>query len=219
MISKLSSTQIQELLRLRETGMGFQFIEAELGMFGSKRKFLVLNSQMILEDSRQILGEVKSVFNDGYKFTLSKASEVELKNIKLVENLSNVNLRQHFASKEIGAVNQKIESANGIDIFSRLSAYENDLRVDMDKEKLLPGSFATTYSDYSNCKNNNLNPVERYALPNDEDIKFVFHFKPKIGDYLQRGIVEPANNQIGGGKEVFFVNGTSDFSLLKKTEY
>lgn len=37
MIRKLKTSQIQDLLRLRETGMGYQFIEAETGYYGTKK--------------------------------------------------------------------------------------------------------------------------------------------------------------------------------------
>jgi hypothetical protein len=219
MIRKLRTSQITELLRLKESGMGYQLIEAETGIYGTKNKYLVLNSQMIIDDTAQVLNEVRNVFKGGYKTMLFSASEVELKNIRLVENLSNFNVRAFSASTKTGAIHQKIELANGSEVFSRLSAYEDDFRVDTANKKLLPGSFATTYADYQFCKTNKLSPVERYALPNDEDIKFAFHFQPLKVDTLQRGIVEPANNHKGGGIEAYFANGTSNNTFISKTDY
>lgn len=130
MIRKLRTPQIQELLRLRETGMGYQFIEAETGYYGTKNKYLVLNSQMIIDDTPQILNEVKSVFKGGYRTMLFSASEVELKNIRLVENLSNYRAKAFSASKQTGAIHQSIVFPNGTEVFTRLSAYEDDFRVD-----------------------------------------------------------------------------------------
>lgn len=219
MIRKLRTPQIQELLKLRETGMGYQFIEAETGYYGTKNKYLVLNSQMIIDDTPQILNEVKSVFKGGYRTMLFSASEVELKNIRLVENLSNYRVKAFSASKQTGAIHQSIVFANGTEVFTRLSAYEDDFRVDTVNKKLVPGSFSTTFDDYQYCKNNNINPVERYALPNDEEIKWAFHIKPLKTDSLQRGIVEPANNQNGGGVEAYFEKGTSNNTFLEKTAY
>ena len=219
MVRKLKESQIKELLQYHESGMGYQLIEAETSFYGTKNKYLVLNSQMIIDDTTQILNEVKSVFKKGYKTMLFSASEVELKNIRLVENLSNFNIKTFSASNKTGAIHQKIEFANGSEIFSRLSAYEDDFRVDTVNKKLLPGSFATTNLDYQFCKNNKINPVERYALPNDEDIKYAFHFKPLKVDYLQRGIVEPANNHKGGGIEAYFEKGTSNNTFIGKEYY
>jgi hypothetical protein len=219
MIRKLRTPQIQELLRLRETGMGYQFIEAETGYYGTKNKYLVLNSQMIIDDTPQILNEVKSVFKGGYRTMLFSASEVELKNIRLVENLSNYRVKAFSASKQTGAIHQSIVFANGTEVFTRLSAYEDDFRVDTVNKKLVPGSFSTTFDDYQYCKNNNINPVERYALPNDDEIKWAFHIRPLKTDSLQRGIVEPANNQNGGGVEAYFEKGTTNNTFLEKTAY
>lgn len=219
MIRKLRTSQIQELLRLPESGMGYQLIEAETSFYSTKNKYLVLNSQMIIDDTPQILNEVKNVFKSGYRTMLFSASEVELKNIRLVENLSNYRVKAFSASKQTGAIHQPVEFADGQEIFSRLSAYEDDFRVDTVNKRLVPGSFSTTFEDYQYCKNNNINPVERYALPNDEEIKWAFHIRPLKIDSLQRGIVEPANNQNGGGIEAYFEKGTSNNTFLEKTPY
>lgn len=219
MIRKLKTPQIQELLRLRETGMGYQFIEAETGYYGTKNKYLVLNSQMIIDDTPQILNEVKNVFKGGYRTMLFSASEVELKNIRLVENLSNYRVKSFSVSAQTGAIHQQVKYADGVEKFTRLSAYEDDFRVDMVNKRLVAGSFSTTFEDYQYCKKNNINPVERYALPNEEDIKWAFHVRPLKTDTLQRGIVEPANNQNGGGVEAYFEKGTSNNTFLERTAY
>lgn len=219
MIRKLKISQIQELLRLRETGMGYQFIEAETGYYGTKNKYLVLNSQMIIDDTPQIINEVKNVFKSGYRTMLFSASEVELKNIRLVENLSNYRVKSFSASAQTGAIHQQVQNADGVEKFTRLSAFEDDFRVDIVNKRLVAGSFSTTYDDYQYCKNNNINPVERYALPNDEDIKWAFHIRPIKTDTLQRGIVEPANNHNGGGVEAYFEKGTSNNTFLERTAY
>ena len=219
MIRKLRTSQVQELLRLPESGMGYQLIEAETGYYGHRSKYLVLNSQMLIDDTPQILNEVKSVFKSGFRTVLFSASEIELKSIRLVENLLNYRVKAFSASKQTGAIHQTVEFANGTEVFTRLSAYEDDFRVDTVNKKLLPGSFSTTNEDYQYCKNNNLDPVERYALPNDEPITWAFLMRPLKTDSLQRGIVEPANNHNGGGIEAYFEKGTSNNTFLEKTAY
>lgn len=62
-------------------------------------------------------------------------------------------------------------------------------------------------------------PIDRYALPNDEIIKWAFYIQPKKDDILQRGIVQPAFGHDGGGLEVFFEYGTSEKSYFDKRPY
>jgi hypothetical protein len=176
---------------------------------------------MIIDDTPQIINEVKNVFKSGFRTVLFSASELELKNIRLVENLSNYATKSFSASaqKSTGAIHQKKEFANGTELFTRLSAYPDDFRIDTVNKKLLAGSYSTTNEDYKYCKNNQLDPVKRYALPNDEPITWAFHIRPLKVDSLQRGIVEPANNHTGGGIEVYFEQGTSNNTFLERTAY
>lgn len=81
------------------------------------------------------------------------------------------------------------------------------------------GSYTTTMEDYIKCKAINDSPVERYALPYNDEIKFAFHIQPKKTDTLQRGTVQPANGKRGGGKEAYFANGTAAGTFLKQTSY
>jgi len=73
--------------------------------------------------------------------------------------------------------------------------------------------------DYLKCKASNDNPNDRYALPNNDKIQYAFHIKPLKSDTLQRGIVQPANDRRGGGKEAYFANGTSAGTFLGQTPY
>jgi hypothetical protein len=220
MIRKLKPLQIQDLLRLPESGMGYQFIEAETGYgYSQRNKYLVLNSQLLIDDSPQILNEVKSVFKSGYRNSLYSASEFEIRNIRLVENLSNFRVKAFSASTKTGAIHQKKEQADGVEVFTRLSVYEDDKRVDKENKRLIPGSYTTTSDDYLLCKKQNLDPVDRYALPNDELIQWVFYIQPKNTDWLQRGIVESDYGHKGGGKEVYFADGTTKDTYLRQEPY
>ena len=82
-----------------------------------------------------------------------------------------------------------------------------------------PGSYTTTMDDYLKCKNTNDDSVERYALPNNDKIKFAFYIQPKKTDTLQRGKVQAANVKRGGGKEAYFAKGTAAGTFLKQTPY
>lgn len=104
-------------------------------------------------------------------------------------------------------------------MFVRLSAFDDDKRVDKINNRLRPGSFTTTFRDYETCRGLNDDPVERYALPNNDEIKFVFYIQPVAKDTLQRGRVQPANGKRGGGKEVYFANGTAIGTFKLQTAY
>ena len=82
-----------------------------------------------------------------------------------------------------------------------------------------PGSYTTTETDYQDCVSTNDDPIDRYALPNDESIKWSFYIRPKTSDTLQRGIVQPAFSHQGGGIEAYFEQGTSDNTYFDKKEY
>jgi len=126
---------------------------------------------------------------------------------------------KHRYSGGNGAVESPKEYANGKEIFVRVSAYENDRRIDFIKKCLLEGTFTTTHQDYLNCVMYHDDPVDRYALPNDEIIKWAFYILPKTNDMLQRGIVQPAFGHQGGGIEAFFEKGTHDNTYFDKRLY
>ena len=122
--------------------------------------------------------------------------------------------KYHRKSGGRGAIDNDKEQASGEEVFVRLSAYEDDRRVDFIRKRLRDGSFTTTKDDYLTCKGYKDDPVDRYALPNDEEIKYAYHVKPISSDNFQRGIVQPAFEHCGGGEEAYFEKGTSDDTLL-----
>ena len=104
-------------------------------------------------------------------------------------------------------------------MFVRLSAYSDDKRIDKTNKCLWPGSYTTTEKDYLKCKFEKDDPIERYALPNDEKIEWAFHIQPKKTDTLQRGNVQTANGKRAGGEEAYFENGTSSGTFIQQTRY
>jgi hypothetical protein len=82
-----------------------------------------------------------------------------------------------------------------------------------------PNSYATTYFDYLICVNCNLDPIDRYALPNDLKIEWAFYIQPSTNDKYKEGVVIPNFGRKGGGKEVYFEKGTSDNSLIDIRQY
>ncbi len=199
--------------------MGYQIAEVRFPLLYAVHRLMILNAEIGLP-----IDDVYT-YNRLYKherFAALKA-KAELKVMtlnKVVERrewhniLNEANLWPQAPAKDA-----PIASANGIERFVRLSAYENDRRVDKVNGCFVAGTYATTEDDYVLCVKGNDNPVERYALPNDETIKFSFYTKPLLGDKLQKGTVEPDFGKRGGGKEVVFPNGTSKKTYLGMVKY
>ncbi|MBI3048604.1 MAG: hypothetical protein HYY76_09890 [Acidobacteria bacterium] len=93
------------------------------------------------------------------------------------------------------------------EVFVRFSGYENDNRV-RDDGSLRPGTYATTEEDAKNVKTGK-DAVARYAMPNPQPASYRFTIRPERDTVIQKGIVEPAFDQPGGGVEVIFKNGTT----------
>jgi hypothetical protein len=177
--------------------------------------FSECKSQIITKGFSRILNEVQS-----FSATTESISLVSKKSIfeTRIMNESKKNNKHRYSGGK-GAIDNTAEYANGSEIFVRLSAYEDDKRIDFVNKKLTDGTYTTTKQDYLDCVNYGDDPIDRYALPNNEAIKWTFYIQPKSWDTLQRGIVQPAFGHDGGGIETYFANGTSNNTYLEKRSY
>lgn len=220
MYFKLSTSQENDLLNQPETGMGYQIVEASKAGHYTREKFLVLNSEIVIEMNGYQDANVRKVINEGISSIKAGANYITLNSVAVLNETQIRNaVNESKSEKESGAIDNAVENANGEEIFVRLSAFDNVRRVDKINKCLRTGSFTTTKDDYDKCKTTNDDPVERYALPNNDEIKFAFHIQPEKADSLQRGIVQPANGKRGDGKEAYFANGTAAGTFLKQTAY
>lgn len=217
-----------QLLDIPETGMGYQIIRGLNETTRSTKRYVVYNAELIVDLDNDFDANRRKIISEGYLSIKQKAPYLELSRIRLdlqssVKELRSINeLKKKTkgrASGGSGAIDNPKENANGSEIFVRLSAYEDDKRIDFVNMKLKNGSYTTTSNDYLACKNNNDDPVDRYALPNNENIRWVFSIRPKVNDKLQRGIVQPAFGHDGGGIEVYFEDGTSNGTYINKSSY
>ncbi len=230
MIYKIYKQDAETLLEKPETGMGYQIINASQYGRHQIRKFVVYNTNLAVEIDSDFQANKRLIINEGYETSLNKATELMLEtdSIKVFEHTSvrefkslsetkKVNKKRYSGGK--GATENPKEFANGTDVYVRISAYEDDKRIDFEKMKLKLGTFTTVFIDYSDCVSTNDDPIDRYALPNEENIKWAFYIRPKSNDILQKGIVQPAFDHEGGGIEAYFENGTSENTYLMKREY
>lgn len=241
MIYQLYDSDIRSLASKPETGMGYQIIRAELYGSHMARKFVVYNSEIAIDLNDTFLENKTKLFSSGVvmhfseskwkfdhitkfsKLGLDTASIRVLNKSEAASNIRTLSFSEKSAKKRntggVAAIDAKAEYADGKEIFVRLSAFEDDRRIDFVANKLKEGSFTTTTQDYKDCCSSGDDPVDRYALPNDEEIKWAFYIQPTTSDYLQRGTVQPAFGHAGGGIECYFANGTSNNTYLEKKEY
>jgi len=220
MYYKLSVSQENDLQNQPETGMGYQIIDASKAGSYSREKFLVLNSEIVIEINGYEAENVRKVITEGIYSIKARATFITLNSISVLNEKQFRNVVSESKNEnEKGAIENPVVNADGEEIFVRLSAFDDDRRIDKTNRCLRLGSFTTTMEDYLKCKNNNDDPVERYALPISDEIKFAFYIQPIKTDTLQKGTVQPANKKRGGGKEAYFAKGTARDTFLKQTAY
>jgi len=230
MIYKTYLSDTSKLLSLPETGMGYQIIEGKLFLEDKIRQYVVYNCELAVDLDDDFLVNRRKIIDKGFSNALneSKSLLINTDSIKIVTGKPTYETRLLSAYKQSknkrhsggkGAKENPKEYTDGNETFVRVSAYENDKRIDFKRKLLLEGSYTTTLIDYYDCITTDDDPVDRYALPNDEPIRWAFYIKPKIQDVLQRGIVQPAFGHEGGGDEVYFESGTSDNTFYIKKEY
>ena len=220
MYYRLSRSQEIDLLNQPETGMGYQVIEANKEGSYLREKYLVLNSEVVIEMNGYEDIHIRKAVNEGIFSIKSGASLISLGSIRVLNEKQFRNQASEPKNEnEKGAIDNPVENASGVETFVRLSAFEDDKRIDKVNKSLRPGSFTTTQIDYALCKYTDDNPVERYALPNNDEIKFAFYIKPDKTDTLQKGRVQPAYGKRGGGQETYFAKGTASGTLYNQTPY
>lgn len=199
------------MLAQPETGMGYQVVEATL-RDNKTEQGIAYNAELLF-----LGNESQTILSRGpYPIVLRLAdrSSGEIKALRVLTTRGGTTTLSSVARAATPTVKKTatsakeapIEDTKADEVFKRFSAYENDRRVTPDRS-LLPGSYATTEEDAKNVKTGK-QAVVRYALPNPEPASYVFTITPKKDTKIQRGTVEPANDQPGGGAEVIFSKGT-----------
>jgi hypothetical protein len=206
----LERTYTANLLSQPESGMGYQIVEATLADNKTKRG-VAYNAELLLFDE-----EPRSLMQTAsYSAILesAKSSAGEIKSLRVIPRPATRTLTSSvrestgdYGKKAGPAKDAPREKTKAGEVFKRFSAYKNDNRVLADGS-LRPGTYATTEEDAKNVKTG-AEAVARYALPNPAPASYVFTIRPHKDTVLQRGIVEPAYGQPGGGVEVIFTDGT-----------
>lgn len=203
MIYKLNPSNIETLKNLPETGMGYQLIEASSDFTYITKNLMVINGKIAIEiRSLKYQKIIEAITKNNIEDVLTTSKEIQLNDIRIVpfeKSIGNFVNEDGIEMKK-GAKDGKVENANGDELFVRLSAFEDDIRIDKINRCLRAGSFTTTASDSLKCKVEKNDPVHRYALPNELKIKWAFYIEPHPSDTLKRGFVQPAFERSGWRK-------------------
>ena len=208
---KLDSYQLRELITQPETGMGYQYVEADMNDYSSLRG-VVLNAEIFVPENKieKIIGK----YSLSYSAILREAEQPGyIRKLRVIKKDSIQLGESRYFEKSIGASASEapLSSTEKYQIFKRFSAYKNDYRV-RDDGSLLPGSYATTEEDAKKVRTGT-DATLRYALPCDDPAIYIFTISPPEKTAIRIGIVKPANNKPGGGVEVLFENGSPKNSV------
>ncbi|MEK7677865.1 MAG: hypothetical protein AAB676_18710 [Verrucomicrobiota bacterium] len=209
---KLTYPHYTLLLKQPESGMGYQVVEVTTKE-DKKKRGVVYNAELLLfeEEPRQVM------LASAYDSLLERAenSLFAVKDIRVIPKLAQQSafaaLRETgtvYGTKSKSAEEAPVAHTKAGEVFKRFSAYEKDHRV-TPNGGLLPGSCATTEEDAKNVKTGK-EAAARYALPNPKPAVYIFTVKPPKDTDVQRGTVQPANDQAGGGVEVIFTSGSPE---------
>ena len=83
MYFKLSATQEKDLLIQPETGMGYQIVEASKAGSYKREKFLVLNSEVVIEMNENESDDIRKVMNEGISSIKMSADYITLSAISV----------------------------------------------------------------------------------------------------------------------------------------
>lgn len=215
------------LLTQPETGMGYQLVEFRADTLSGLVQGIAFNAEIVVDLDGEFDPSRRLLARQGFGYVAARAdmtrSMAAVRDLKVVAHHGRARtsmVAEPRAAKcgripgPVAALDAREENANGQETFVRLSAYWNDRRVDQVRKRLIPGTFSTMLRDYRLCVECPDEPIDRYALPNEEKITTAFHVRPSIADILQRGRVQPNFGHAGGGEEAYFKNGTSDGSLI-----
>ena len=158
MIYKLYSSDTNALLSKPETGMGYQIIEATKYSRTETQKYIVYNSELAVELDSNFQTYKTKIVREGYSSVLkgSQLLSIETKSIKVLTKNTIIDPNRSLSfSKKIfkkrnsldkGALDNPKENANGVEVFVRLSAYEDDKRIDFDESFPYPVAVKNIFS-------------------------------------------------------------------------
>lgn len=226
-IYRLDDKATNSLLRLPETGIGYQILKATIREHWSTGSgiFFAFNADLLIS-----IDDLSKLLKFGYNRLCEAAKSEERvgfeggkESIELNPNVPKDLPYESHSDPDLEpfSLPPHDKSAKDFEGFYRISAYPNDRRVTEDF-RLRSGTYTTTASDIRYVSTG-LGAVGRYALPNPDPASYVYPVVPNSpGIYsdstsvdVRVGAVHPAFGQSGGGVEAFFPDGTPERSVLQ----
>jgi hypothetical protein len=189
MLFKLSVKNKVELLKLPESGFGYQVIQAYLNGSNELRKYVVFNAEILVEYNNDLDFYTNTLIGYCYQMLISSLAEVELSGIELVETeeLNSGLIDSYHAKKEI--------------LFVRPTIYQNDNRIDETNNCIIPGSCLTTYKNFSIYNDKGNGAFKAFTLPQLEEIRRIYYFKIPYCYAKYAGIISSNFGKAGGGEK------------------
>ncbi|MFN8586870.1 MAG: hypothetical protein U0704_03635 [Candidatus Eisenbacteria bacterium] len=214
---RVHEDSLPRLLRLPESGMGFQVVRAGT-ISGTERCWLVLSATRALAIGRNEGAERWLTTRGAYDWFTDFASGQATETTRLINPellIYRTEVGKTYVSGDAVQLALPVRSAlvkktrtKAGDWFFRFSASREDLRVDQRTGAWSPGTYGTTRTDRP-LSPSGFAAVGRYALPNDQPASHVYAISPPAGTPIHIGTVAPAYGQAGGGVEIFFPEGAA----------
>jgi hypothetical protein len=207
----------EELLRLPETGMGFQLVDATF--WGVQKELLVFNAAIALDLS--VLNLERPIGVDVAALLRNEARIVAALNSAITTMVAAPGPRNfRLRASRIGSVPAsstavtpsalvKHVTLSTVRAFHRFSAFSPDRRVDPKTGDFLPGTYAAPSSEVPFVPTG-FAAVGRFALPNTAPASHHYVMQAAAGTVVSFGTVAPAFSQAGGGVEAFFPTGATN---------
>jgi hypothetical protein len=218
---RLETTEIEKLKSLPETGMGFQLIEALVGI--NKIEVLVFNCDRALDLSRINLepgDDPVTVLGNGLRVVEAvKREETELR--RPLHSIRLLNARigplPAMAAFPAGKAPRialpsslvKRDRLTKNRPFHRFSAFKPDCRVDPKTGSFIAGTYAAPESEVKFVPTGFV-AVGRFALPNKLPACYQYEIEAPAGTIVDFGTVAPAFGQAGGGVEAYFPSAVTN---------
>lgn len=207
----LDESNSADLLRLPESGMGFQLVE----FWTDDAKWhrgVAFNAEWLFEPNDPPSRVAELSFKELDRLRSTRSARSRVREIRLQACTDEREFRGELHEAHVpsffyrGPANEAPPEPSFLgETFMRYCAFAQDRRINADGS-LTPGTYATTLLDSFHVQTGQ-QAVERYALPNPTPAVHRFTLTPPKIVQVQRGIAQPNFGQPGGGAEVIFTLG------------
>jgi hypothetical protein len=206
---RLDDSWVPALRQQPETGMGYQVLELRGVALGAEH-VVVANATRTVDVARGRFvvweGVEKATEERIVKTLQGPAGEARFRVLSRDEAVVAKIIESRRAAAGGPANEAPLEQSDPGERFLRHSAFPNDIRI-LEDGSVVEGTYVTTYDDSMNHVKTGTDAVRRYALPNRDPAVHRYYLRPPTRIPVQRGTVQPAYGQPGGGVEVIFLEG------------